>query len=146
MASEHAQAPAGARRRLQAERDRLTSLRDGLRRGLTDEAESASLEELSDADQHPADTATETFNRERDLSTMESVEAELDDLDRALERLEEGTYGRCVACGRPISADRLEALPATPYCIDDAQLASGEAAPGVVPLRRAGGDASGRAL
>lgn len=126
------------RDRLEAERRRLTALVEGLREGLSDESESASLQELSDSDQHPADTATETFNRERDIGTLESVEAELVDVDRALGRLEEGTYGLCTACGRPISAERLEALPATPYCIDDSELASAEAAPGVAPLRRGG--------
>ncbi len=135
-----------ARRRLVAERDRLLALRDGLREGLSQESETASIEELSDNDQHPADTATETFNRERDLSTLESVEAELADVDRALERLSDGTYGRCVACGRPIPAERLEALPATPWCIDDAQQASAEAAAGVVPSAGTGGEQPNRAL
>ncbi len=135
-----------ARRRLDAERDRLLALRDGLREGLSQESETASIEELSDNDQHPADTATETFNRERDLSTLESVEAELADVDRALERLSDGTYGRCVACGRPIPAERLEALPATPWCIDDAQQASAEAAAGVVPSAGTGGEQPNRAL
>lgn len=125
-------------RRLAAERDRLTSLRDGLRDGLAGESETSSLEELSDYDQHPSEVATETFNRERDQSTLESVEAELDDVERALERLADGTYGTCTACGRPISAERLEALPATPFCIDDAQLASAQAAPGVTTVGRAG--------
>lgn len=136
----------GARQRLDAERQRLLSLRDGLREGLSQESETASIEELSDNDQHPADTATETFDRERDLGTLESVEAELTDVERALERLSEGTYGRCVACGRPLPAERLEALPATPYCIDDAQQASAEASPRFVALGDAGGDQSNRAL
>lgn len=135
-----------ARHRLDAERRRLVSLLGGLREGLSQEPESASVEELSDYDQHPADTATETFNRERDLSTMESVEAELADIDRALQRLSEGAYGRCAVCGRAISAERLEALPATPYCIDDAQLAAAEAAPGVVPSRGPGPEQANRAL
>ena len=125
------------RRRLDAERDRLTEIRDGLRDGLS-EPETASLDELSDNDQHPAELATETFNRERDQSTLESVEAELSDVERALDRLAEGTYGTCTACGKPISAERLEALPATPFCIDDAELASVRAAPGVETVGRAG--------
>lgn len=134
---------ATARRRLEEERNRLTTLRDGLRDGLSDETENASLEELSDSDQHAADTGTETFNRERDLSALESVEAELDDVERAFERLAAGDYGVCTACGRRISDERLEALPATPYCIEDAQLAAAEAAPGVAPL---GGSGAGGGL
>lgn len=136
------------RSRLTAERNRLATIRDGLRDGLTGEPETASLEELSDYDQHPAETATETFNRERDLSTMESVEAGLDEVDRALQRLDDGTYGTCTACGRPIGAERLEALPATPFCIDDAQLASDQAAPGLAPRSRrdSGLEEPGRAI
>lgn len=140
--------PSRARARLDGERSRLAALRDGLRDGLTDESETASIGELSDSDQHPAETATETFNRERDSSTLESVEAEMAEVDRALERVAAGTYGICTACGRPISEERLEALPATPFCIEDAQLASAEAAPGVTPLGRPGGgpEQPGRAI
>ncbi len=139
----------GARRRLLAERERLSGLKDGLREDLMDEAESASLGELSDADQHPADVGTETFNRERDTATLESVEGQLADVEAALERLETGAYGVCEACGRPIGAERLEAMPATRFCIEDSELASIEAAPGVVPrARRDSGDPgdSGRAI
>lgn len=56
------------------------------------------------------------------------------EVEAALERLAAGTYGTCEACGRPISAERLDALPATRFCVDDAELASAEAASGVTPL------------
>ena len=133
-------AGAAARDRLIAERDRLAGLQAGLEAGLTDETESGSLAELSDADQHPADVGTETFNRERDLSILENVTSELDDVDAALARLEAGTYGICEACGRPIGAERLDALPATRFCLEDAELAAAEAAPGVAPLGGSRGD------
>lgn len=125
--------------RLLGERQRLESLRDELERGLAGESESSSLGELSDADQHPADVGTETFNRERDISLVESIDDELSDVEAALERLEAGTYGTCEACGRPISAERLEALPATRFCIEDAELVAAETAPGVAPLGPSGG-------
>lgn len=128
-----------ARDRLIAERRRLSELREGLRRDLSSESENDSLSELSDADQHPADVGTETFNRERDMSTLESVDGELADVEDALRRLDDGTYGTCEACGRPISPERLDALPATRFCVEDAELASAEAAPGVAPLGRSGG-------
>lgn len=113
------------RRRLEAERRRLTGLRDSVAAGLSDEPESRSLNELSDNDQHPVEVATETFNRERDLSFVDSVEGELSDVEAALERLDEGTYGLCTACGRPISPERLAAVPATAFCVDDAESAQG---------------------
>ena len=138
-----------ARRRLEEERTRLTGVRDGLQGDLSGESESGSLEELSDVDQHPADTGTETFNRERDLGIAESLDAELAEVEAALQRLGEGTYGRCVACGRPIPAERLETLPATRFCVEDAALASAEAAPGVASLGGNGGsnlEEPGRAI
>jgi len=140
---------AAARERLLVERERLEVLRNGLRQDLSDESENASLSELSDADQHPADVGTETFNRERDISTLESLDGELADVEAALQRLEQGTYGTCEACGRPISAERLDALPATRFCVEDSELASAEAAPGVAPLGPSGGEAleePGRAI
>jgi len=142
MSSDDAQGAGdgSAERRLTAERERLSELRRSLRQGLSGESENESLSELSDVDQHPADTGTETFNRERDLGILDSVEAELADVESALGRLDAGTYGVCEACGRPIGPERLEALPATRFCVDDAELSAAEAAPGVVHPVATGGD------
>lgn len=62
---------------------------------------------------------TETFDRERDLAILEQVEAELSEVERALQRLEAGTYGTCEACGKPIDDARLEAVPAARFCLED---------------------------
>jgi RNA polymerase-binding transcription factor DksA len=48
------------------------------------------------------------------------LRAELDDVERALAKLDEGTYGRCETCGDPIAPARLEAMPATRFCITHA--------------------------
>jgi RNA polymerase-binding transcription factor DksA len=115
-----------ARRRLEDERARLEGVRDTFtEEHLHDESESDSLSELSHIDQHQADVGTETFEREKDLSILERVEAELDDVDHALTRLDEGSYGTCEACGRSIGDDRLEALPAARFCVDDQAAAEG---------------------
>ena len=117
----------GARARLEEERERLGRLRDDfVAEGLTSESEDESLGELSHVDQHQADVGTETFNRERDLSILERVEAELDDVEHALRRLDDGTYGTCEACGRTIDAGRLEAVPAARFCLDDQATAERE--------------------
>jgi RNA polymerase-binding transcription factor DksA len=117
-----------ARAHLEQERTRLQSLRDGFHDdGLTRESESDSLAELSSVDQHQADVGTETFNRERDLSILERVEAELDDVEHALRRLDDGSYGTCEACGRPIDDGRLEAIPAARFCVEDQSMAELEA-------------------
>jgi RNA polymerase-binding transcription factor DksA len=112
--------PDSARALLGEERDRLSQLRDDfVSEGLTSETEDESLGELSSVDQHQADVGTETFNRERDLSILERVQAELGDVEHALRRLDEGTYGTCEACGRTIDEGRLEAMPAARFCLDD---------------------------
>lgn len=72
----------------------------------------------STADNHPADVATVTFDRELDYSLEESEERLLQAIDASLVRIDEGTFGICNGCGRPIGDERLEALPWTTQCID----------------------------
>ena len=83
---------------------------------------------LADYDQHPADVATATFERSKDLSIEEQLDAEIADIDRALERIEAGSYGECEVCGEPIDDERLAARPAARYCIEhqkESEAASG---------------------
>jgi RNA polymerase-binding transcription factor DksA len=108
-----------ARQRLAEERERLTGVRSTFDdEHLEDETESESSSELSSYDQHQADMGTETFEREKDLSILEQVEAELADVEHALRRLDEGTYGTCEIDGEPIPEDRLEAMPAARLCLE----------------------------
>lgn len=76
--------------------------------------------ELTAVDNHPADMGTETFERERDLAVDEHQNNELDQINHALDQIEDGTYGKCEICGKPIPYERLEALPFTTLCIEDA--------------------------
>jgi RNA polymerase-binding transcription factor DksA len=106
------------RQRLADEHERLEAVRAGFEADhLHDESEDESMSELSHLAQHSADVASETFEREKDFSILEQVEAELADVERALRRIDEGTYGKCEACGAEIADDRLEAMPATRFCI-----------------------------
>jgi RNA polymerase-binding transcription factor DksA len=73
------------------------------------------------ADQHPADVASETEARELDLARETMFEARIGLIDEALKRLERGEYGRCIVCGREIPEARLDLVPETPYCVDDAE-------------------------
>jgi RNA polymerase-binding transcription factor DksA len=108
-----------ARQRLADERDRLAGVRATFdEEGLTEQSENDSVGELSSYDQHQADMGTETFEREKDLSILEQVEAELADVDHAMRRLDEGTYGTCEVCGKVIPDERLEAMPATRFCLE----------------------------
>jgi RNA polymerase-binding transcription factor DksA len=108
-----------ARQRLAAEKERLDGVRSTFDdEHLGDESESDSLGELSSYDQHQADMGTETFEREKDISILEQVDAELADVEHALRRLDVGTYGTCEIDGKPIPEDRLEAMPATRLCLE----------------------------
>ena len=70
------------------------------------------------ADQHPADTATDTVDREIDYTLEEHDERLLAEIDAALVRIDDGTYGKCVNCGAQIPEERLEAMPWATLCIE----------------------------
>jgi DnaK suppressor protein len=82
---------------------------------------SESLEDSSDEspyDQHMAETASVTLDREIDLTLQENVRAALGQIDRALVKLESGTYGSCDKCGKSIGEGRLLVAPFATLCID----------------------------
>jgi DnaK suppressor protein len=109
---------ATARKRLEEERERLQGIADDLQRE-RDESVSDTGGELSSFDQHPGDSGTETFEMEKNVSLREQVDDELQEVEAAFQRLERGTYGTCQACGKPIGDERLEAMPATRFCVED---------------------------
>lgn len=65
-----------------------------------------------------AAAATQVFEQQRDLALRDRAVAQLVLVDAAVVRLEDGTFGTCVRCGKPIAPARLEALPWAAYCID----------------------------
>ena len=76
-------------------------------------------EEPTFQDNHLGDVATATFEREMASSLEENSTRVLAEIDAALQRIDEGSYGLCVKCGKPIGVERLEALPWATLCIDD---------------------------
>lgn len=74
--------------------------------------------ELSSVDNHPADTGTETFERSRDLGINYALNEELTEIEEALQRMEDGTYGICVISKEEIPYERLEAIPYTKYTVE----------------------------
>lgn len=84
---------------------------------LESEAHQQTVSELSNYDNHPGDTATELYEREKDIALNEHAEEELYDINHALQRIKQGVYGSCEACGTDIPLDRLEALPTTSFCL-----------------------------
>lgn len=72
-------------------------------------------------DEEYADAGTATFERERDLSLVNNLRDLMERIDKALARIDEGTYGLCDRCGRPIEKARLKALPYANLCLQDKQ-------------------------
>jgi DnaK suppressor protein len=68
------------------------------------------------------DLAQDYSSAERRSALLAQMEESFQEVDDALERLAQGEYGKCVNCGKPIPAARLEAIPQTPYCVDCQQL------------------------
>jgi RNA polymerase-binding transcription factor len=65
-----------------------------------------------------AAAATQVFEQQRDLALRDRNDRHLADVEAAIARLDDGSYGTCVRCGRPIVPERLDALPWAAYCID----------------------------
>jgi YteA family regulatory protein len=93
------------------------------RNNLADQADD--IGELSDYDNHPADAASETFEREKDFAFDENIDEMVDRIDRALAKIEDGTFGTCDRCGKEIGKARLEALPYATFCIECQDIVEG---------------------
>jgi RNA polymerase-binding protein DksA len=108
--------PARFRDELLAERRRVLDAIEYLHKenpgSIEDETEEMPI------DNHLAETATATLDREIDYTLEENSEHVLAAIDVALERIEDGTFGKCVSCGREIAEDRLAAIPWATQCID----------------------------
>ncbi|WP_019851086.1 TraR/DksA C4-type zinc finger protein [Desulfitobacterium sp. PCE1] len=81
-----------------------------------------SIAELSLIDNHPADIATEVYERSRDVAIRDRLHHRIQAIDSALQRYEEGKYGLCEHCQKEIPMGRLEALPFTTVCTECSRL------------------------
>ncbi len=107
------------RERLLEERARLTHAEQFLERENQGSLSDELGEVASDVDNHLGETATATFDRELDEGLEEGVQQTLRDIDDALRKIDDGTYGTCEVCGKPIAPERLWAIPWARLCIDD---------------------------
>jgi RNA polymerase-binding protein DksA len=107
----------GVRGRLEAERERLQTEVESLRRRSSSDVYQDD-EGTDTVSQHPADEGSEMFEREKDLTLIDTLQVSLRQVEDALQRVDSGQYGICANCGKPIGEKRLEALPAAIYCID----------------------------
>jgi DnaK suppressor protein len=101
-----------SRRVLNQEREKLVHQLEEL--GATEGGELRGDREFADSF---ADAGAATAERTEVLGLVESLKQQLDDVDQALAKLDEGTYGMCENCGQPIAAARLEARPASILCV-----------------------------
>ena len=74
--------------------------------------------DLSNVPIHMADVGTDNYERELMIELIESGEASLRDIDTALEKIEEGTFGVCELCAKKINKERLKAVPYAKLCIE----------------------------
>ena len=99
-------------------RDQLVAERDELTRQLAELSIDGSSGE--DFDENFADSGQVAAELGEHLALAATLRDQLDDVEGALARIDAGTYGLCATCGEEIAADRLEAMPATPFCITHA--------------------------
>lgn len=99
-----------------AERRQTVELIDSLSARLA-AVVAATADETND-DEHDPEGATLAVERGHLVSLLARSRVRLDEIDAAIERFGHGSYGRCETCGGPISAERLDALPAARQCID----------------------------
>lgn len=106
-------------------RSSLETLRDDLRSQLSSMGASPDDESMDepDLDTQFADAAQTAAERDKDLRLIENLREQLTSATRALERIDEGTYGTCERCGAQIPPERLEALPYVTLCLDCKQKA-----------------------
>lgn len=74
--------------------------------------------ELSAYDQHPADYGSQMFEREKDIGLFKNLEYQLQLVDQALQKIDEGSYGICERCQQKISDARLNVLPYAQFCVN----------------------------
>ena len=102
--------PSSVRADLTAERDRLAAQIDSLEPSTSD----------SRVDDNFADLGQVAAEQGENQALAAQLRQELAEVERALRKLDDGTYGRCETCGEPIAPARLEAMPAARFCIDHA--------------------------
>lgn len=104
------------RQRLLEERKHLQARLTHMEEGALEIPVQDSISELSMYDNHPADLGSETFERSKDLALRDSTELEMERIDDAFRKMDEGKYGFCDNCGKEIPVERLEAVPSASLC------------------------------
>ncbi len=109
----------GIRRSLHAMRDAAAQQQAGLETSFEDIVHSASG--VATDDEHDPEGHTIAWERQQVAALLRETRATLERIEAAEQRLDAGVYGICTSCGDQITPERLEALPATPTCLDCAR-------------------------
>jgi DnaK suppressor protein len=102
------------RARLETERKRLTEEMEQLKSSMRPADERREGSPFGKREEE----ATESYELERRLTLEKSIREQLASVEHALQKFEDGTYGSCDSCGKPIPPERLEALPQATLCLD----------------------------
>ncbi|WP_077624995.1 hypothetical protein [Sediminibacillus massiliensis] len=86
---------------------------------LNQEFPADSIGEVTNFDNHPADLGTEMFEREKAATIEEQARQRISEIDRALDKIENGTYGVSEKSGKPIPEERLEVQPTARYLVEE---------------------------
>lgn len=106
------------RMRLDEERERVERQIAGLTDSGLGESLSDSTGEVSAYDNHPADLGSETFERSKDFALRENARIILGNINKAYEKIDDGTYGICENCKEDVPLERLQALPYATLCVE----------------------------
>ena len=112
-------------KQLDEARARLETELEAVDRQLVDHGVEVEGDENVSVEAHEgfADSAQVTAERSQQITMVEQLRVRREDIQRALEKIGEGTYGKCESCGKEIPAERLEAVPAATLCVDCKQKA-----------------------
>ena len=117
---------------VEKQRERLEELRAELTevvRGLEEDQRSQAEDEQDFTEHDSGDMSQSLFDREMDATLEQTIENRLQYVERALQKIEEGTYGICDDTGEPIPRGRLEAMPEAIYTVEAQQRREGERRP-----------------
>lgn len=104
--------------KLSREKKKVEDILTQMRQNEVIDSNSEMSQELSFYDNHPSDTATELFDKEKGIALKKNEMDILNQIDLAIKNLDNDTYGKCKRCGKDISEQRLNFIPYTQYCIE----------------------------
>jgi YteA family regulatory protein len=103
---------------LLGEKDRIIETIEKMKEHSNSDNMKDEISELSIIDNHPADMGTEMFDKERNYALMDNEKNIINQIDKAIKKIEDGVYGKCELCGEEIQKERINFMPYVLTCID----------------------------